>query len=394
MRLVVEADGGSRGNPGPAAYGALVRDADTGAVLAETAETIGSVTNNVAEYRGLLAGLQLAAGLDPDAEVEVRMDSKLVVEQMAGRWKIKHPDLRPLAQQASRVFPGGIAAWTWVPRERNKRADTLVNAALDGKLERVLQQPAAPAAAGAPAPVAPAPVAPAPVAPAPVAPAPAVPVPGSALPAARTDSAVTLLFLRHGRTADDVARRFSGPRGDGAGLDEVGRHQAAVVAAALSDAHVAAVVSSPLRRARETADVVAGALGLGVAVEPAFADPDPGAWDGRTSDEVRSTHPAWHAAWSVSPDVSPPDGESVRAVQARVLDGVRALVARHRGRRVLVVSHAVPIGAAVTAALEAPLTSALRLSVANGSLSVVRYPADGPPRTETVALPAGTVLPS
>ena len=388
MRLVVEADGGSRGNPGPAAYGALVRDAETGAVLAETALAIGSATNNVAEYRGLLAGLQLAAELDADAEVEVRMDSKLVVEQMAGRWKIKHPDLQPLAQQASRVFPGGVAAWTWVPRERNKRADTLVNAALDGKLDQVLAQPPAPAAAAAPPPApTPAPArTPAP-APAPAAaPAPAEP--------ARTDAAVTLLFLRHGRTADNVARRFSGPRGDGAGLDEVGRHQAAVVAAALTDARVAAVVSSPLRRARETAEVVAGALGLGVAVEPAFADFDPGAWDGRTSEEVRSAAPAWHAAWSVSPDVAPPDGESVRAVQARVLDGIRALVARHRGRRVLVVSHAVPIGAAVTAALEAPLTSALRLSIANGSLSVVRYPVDGPPRTETVALPAGTVLPS
>jgi len=408
---VVEADGGSRGNPGPAAFGALVRDAGTGAILAEAAETIGTTTNNVAEYRGLLAGLQLAAGLDPDAEVEVRMDSKLVVEQMAGRWKIKHPDLKPLATQAERVFPGGIARWTWIPRELNKRADTLVNAALDGKLAGVLQHPATPLppAAALAEPVAPVvevveqeeltrpaasrPDVPAPSTPVPTAPVAAAPVP-SAQRQSRSSLTVTLLFLRHGRTSDNVARRFSGPHGADPGLDEVGRHQAAVVAAALGDARVDAVVSSPMRRARETAEVIASALGLGVVVDPALADFDPGGWDGQTTDEVRATSPAWHAAWSVSPDVAPPDGESVRAVQARVLGGVRALVGKYAGRRVLLVSHAVPIGAAVTAALEAPLASALRLQIANGSLSVVRYPADGPPRTEAIALPGGTVLPT
>ena len=399
MRLVVEADGGSRGNPGPAAFGALVRDAATGDVLAEAAETIGTTTNNVAEYRGLLAGLQLAAGLDPAAEVEVRMDSKLVVEQMAGRWKIKHPDLKPLAARAARVFPGGIARWTWIPREQNKRADTLVNAALDGKLERVLQHPAAPLPpVPEPAPVVGQEELAPPVPPGPDAPVRSTPVPSSPVPTvqrqSRSSLTVTLLFLRHGRTSDNVARRFSGPHGADPGLDDVGRHQVAAVAAALGDARIDAVVSSPLRRARETAEVIASALGLGVVVDPALADFDPGGWDGRTTDEVRATSPAWHAAWSVSPDVAPPDGESVRAVQARVLGGIRALVESYTGRRVLLVTHAVPIGAAVTAALEAPLASALRLQIANGSLSVVRYPADGPPRTEAVALPSGTVLPT
>src|SRR3712207_8707599 len=75
-RFIVEADGGSRGNPGPAGYGALVRDAPTGKVLAERAESVGRATNNVAEYGGLVAGLQAALDLDPTADVEVRMDSK------------------------------------------------------------------------------------------------------------------------------------------------------------------------------------------------------------------------------------------------------------------------------------------------------------------------------
>ncbi len=98
--LTVEADGGSRGNPGPAGYGAVVRDADSGEVLAERYESLGTTTNNVAEYSGLIAGLESAADLAPGADVQVRMDSKLVVEQMSGRWKIKHPALLPLASRA------------------------------------------------------------------------------------------------------------------------------------------------------------------------------------------------------------------------------------------------------------------------------------------------------
>jgi ribonuclease HI len=131
-RLIVEADGGSRGNPGPAAYGALVRDAATGEVLSCEGLSIGVTTNNVAEYSGLIAGLEMARSLDAAAEVEVRMDSRLVVEQMAGRWKIKHPAMIPLARRASALRPSKVT-WTWVPRAENKAADTLVNSALDGE---------------------------------------------------------------------------------------------------------------------------------------------------------------------------------------------------------------------------------------------------------------------
>ncbi|MFI9562448.1 bifunctional RNase H/acid phosphatase [Streptomyces rishiriensis] len=129
--FIVEADGGSRGNPGPAGYGSVVIDAVTGETLVERAEYIGVATNNVAEYRGLLAGLRAARELDPSAKVRVRMDSKLVVEQMSGRWKIKHPDMKPLAAEAARVLPGGQVAYEWIPREQNKHADRLANEAMD-----------------------------------------------------------------------------------------------------------------------------------------------------------------------------------------------------------------------------------------------------------------------
>lgn len=134
-RLVVEADGGSRGNPGIAGYGALVRDPATGAVLAERAEPLGKVSNNVAEYRGLIAGLEAAALIDADAPLLVRMDSKLVIEQMAGRWKIKHEDMKKLALQARSLLNerGGPVQWEWIPRAQNKAADKLSNDGMDGK---------------------------------------------------------------------------------------------------------------------------------------------------------------------------------------------------------------------------------------------------------------------
>ena len=136
-RLVVEADGGSRGNPGPAGYGAVVRDATTGEVLAEVSESIGRATNNVAEYSGLIAGLRAAAAIARGADVEVRMDSKLVVEQMSGRWQIKHPDMRPLAATARETARAlGRVSYTWVPRSRNAHADRLANHAMDAAAKR------------------------------------------------------------------------------------------------------------------------------------------------------------------------------------------------------------------------------------------------------------------
>lgn len=131
-RLIVEADGGSRGNPGPGAYGALVRDAQTLEVLNREGLPLGVCTNNFAEYSGLIAGLEMARAIDPAAAIDVRMDSKLVIEQMAGRWRVKHPDLKPLAAAAQQLRPARVS-WSWVPREQNKAADALVNAALDGQ---------------------------------------------------------------------------------------------------------------------------------------------------------------------------------------------------------------------------------------------------------------------
>ena len=132
-RLVLEADGGSRGNPGPAAGGAVVIDPVSGEVLAEVGVWVGTATNNVAEYSGMLAGVRRALELDPDAALTIRMDSKLVVEQMMGRWKIKHPAMAELAAEARSVLSGTPVRFEWVPRLQNSRADACANQAMDAQ---------------------------------------------------------------------------------------------------------------------------------------------------------------------------------------------------------------------------------------------------------------------
>ncbi len=131
MRVTVHVDGGARGNPGPAAAAAVVHGSD-GTLLAADARTLGVASNNVAEYQGLLLGLELARGLGAN-EVEVVNDSELVAKQINGAYKVKHPAMRPLyldALSALRAF----AQWSIrsVPRAQNAQADALVNAALDG----------------------------------------------------------------------------------------------------------------------------------------------------------------------------------------------------------------------------------------------------------------------
>ena len=136
MKLIIEADGGSRGNPGPAAYGCLVKDAQTNEVLFKEGKTLGITTNNVAEYSGLVAALVAAHEIDPNAQIEVRMDSKLVVEQMSGNWKIKHENMKGLVEKARNAFAQSQVKYVWVPREDTLEADTLLNIALDAELNQ------------------------------------------------------------------------------------------------------------------------------------------------------------------------------------------------------------------------------------------------------------------
>jgi probable phosphoglycerate mutase len=347
-RFIVEADGGSRGNPGPAGYGALVRDADTGRVLAERAASVGRATNNVAEYGGLVAGLQAVLDLDPTADVEVRMDSKLVVEQMSGRWKVKHPDMQQLALQAQKLARQvGSVRYTWVPRAQNGAADALANSAMDGKpihrdaaiepvvLEDDLQ----------PSPE----------------PAPVV-------------TTVTHL-LRHGQTEHTPERRFSG-RND-LPLSRTGRAEAEAAAARAAELGIEVVVASPLRRTRETAEIVAGALGLPVTFDEDLVELDFGDIEGLTFDEAAAKHPlAARRFWS-DVTVAAPGGESVADVSARVSRARRRILSEHAGRTVLVVSHVTPIKLLLAAGMDVGAEVVHRVFLEAASFCTVTWSSDG-----------------
>ncbi|MEV7054403.1 bifunctional RNase H/acid phosphatase [Streptomyces microflavus] len=423
-RLVVEADGGSRGNPGPAGYGAVVIDAATGETLAEAAEYIGVATNNVAEYRGLIAGLTAAKALFPDAgdalRVHVRMDSKLVVEQMSGRWKIKHPDMKPLAARAAAILPPSSVTYEWIPRAQNKHADRLANEAMDaGRDGRQWEASASTAELDAPART-----------PLPDRGPPGDAVAGAAkaraaLAAARggtadagtlfevdagaseepepTDvTAVTLaseaaspqvgwaaapdlgapatfVLLRHGETLLTPEKRFSGSGGTDPELSAVGRDQAARAAlhfAALGT--VQDIVCSPLRRCRETAAAVADRLGLDVRIEDGLRESDFGAWEGLTFGEVRERYGDDLTAWLADPETAPTGGgESFTEVADRVAAARDRLTARYAGRTVLVVTHVTPIKTLVRLALEAPAQSMFRMELSAASISTVAYYGDG-----------------
>jgi len=379
--VVVQADGGSRGNPGPAGYGAVVLDAGTGAPLAERKAAIGFATNNVAEYHGLIAGLAAAAELGA-TEVRVQLDSNLVIEQMAGRWRVKHEAMRPLHRQATELAAGfDRVSYEWIPRERNRHADRLANEAMD--------------AAAASAPDTPVPDTPVPAAeraravqhrePAeaglPREPAEAVQeelpadVTGAWVPPQTTPT--RLLLVRHGVTAYSVERRFAG-RSD-LELTPDGQQQARLAAGRIAQlGPVDVLVSSPLRRTRQTAQQIADRLGLQVLIEDGMIETDFGDWDGYTYDEVRQRWPAELARWLADPAVAPPSGESFETVTRRVRRARDRILAQHTGKTVVVVSHVSPIKILVRLALDAPATALHRMFLGPASICAIDYYADGP----------------
>jgi ribonuclease H / adenosylcobalamin/alpha-ribazole phosphatase len=352
VRVIVEADGGSRGNPGPAGYGAVVFDAATREVLVERAEGIGVATNNVAEYGGLIAGLRAAAQLGAD-DVRVRMDSKLVVEQMAGRWKVKHPSLQPLALEAQRIAREfGRIGYQWIPRAQNSHADRLANEAMDAQ-------------AGKPPGKAPRAERPAPA--------------ETPRWTGATGTPTRFLLLRHGQTELSVERRYSG-RGDVA-LTPLGERQAKAAGQRIAvtagvDAETP-IVSSPLGRARQTAAAVAEATGGTVTVLDGLTETDFGAWERLTFAEAAARDADLHARWLADHTLPAPDGESFDQVHRRVRRVRDALIAEHGASTVVVVSHVTPIKSLLRMGLDAGPSLLYRLHLDLASLSVVEFYPDG-----------------
>ncbi|HET7761781.1 MAG TPA: bifunctional RNase H/acid phosphatase [Phycicoccus sp.] len=375
-RLTVEADGGSRGNPGVAGYGALVRDTDTGALLAERAEPLGTASNNVAEYRGLIAGLEAARAIDAGADVLVRMDSKLVVEQMSGAWKIKHEDMRRLALRARDVAAditaaGGSVRYEWIPRAENSAADALSNDAMDGRtIDRTFGGPSSVDEAPGP-----------PTAETPDEPAAERTLAGDPVSAflARRGTPTRVVLVRHGVTDFTAEGRLDGRGGPDPSLNATGRQQAVAAGravAALVQGHPTRVLTSSLARAVETGAAVAAALGVQPERDEDWDEQCFGVWDGRSVQDLLETELDAFGRLRDDPTFrAPGGGESHEDLVARVVPAWERVV--EGGGTSVVVCHRKPILVVLAHLLGLPHDRAWRLAAAPGSLTAVEVWGDG-----------------
>jgi probable phosphoglycerate mutase len=355
MKLIIEADGGSRGNPGLSGAGAVVIDAASGNILREISEAVGIATNNVAEYSALIFALESAFEIEPAAEIVVRMDSKLVVEQMSGRWKIKHPDMLSLGARVQQLISGKSVEFVWIPREQNVLADALANKAMDG-------EPAPTAAAGEFNHVAPS----------------SIRAPQSAVA-----EATTLIMVRHGRTALTETRKISGGDGENPDLSELGYKDAAEVAIEIARvgssgafsflAKPVVVIHSPVKRAAQTASKIAQKLGAEQVELADLREIGFGDWDGLTNEELFVGHETQYQAWRGSYDVAPPNGESLKDFDVRVNRSLDFILDKFAGKTVVVVAHVRPIRGLLRIANDASVAGYWRVDLGPASISIARF---------------------
>jgi len=316
------------------------------------------------------------------------MDSKLVVQQMTGAWKVKNETLAGLAAQARDAHPPRLVSYTWVPRKQNSAADALANQAMDtrkrvhkdheaavgqGQLDLgVVSSPAEPVRAPLP--------------------------PGAARQAGR-GAALTLVLVRHGTTAMTVAGAYSGSGVPGPSLNARGRTESALAADIVyevgrdmwRDLPIASILlTSPMIRTQETADVLGRRLGLTPQVEPGVREVDYGAWEGFPADEIERRWPGMLQAWRADPDVRAPEGESVNDVAERLRSVVGTLMDDGVDRTVVIASHLLPVRAMIGMALDAPPKAWPRIRVTPGSVSIVRFWSDFYAEVVTTGWPVDT----
>lgn len=363
MKVIIEADGGSRGNPGIAGSGTLIYNADRSQVLKKYSYVVGKATNNVAEYHGLLNGLRGAAELGA-TEVSVRMDSKLVVEQMSGRWKIKHPDMKELALECKKVASSiGSVSYDWIPRSENSHADALANKAMDALAEGAavgfleLEEPAAKTDSEEKV------------------------VETATSPAVwngATTQATRFVLLRHGQTAMSAARQYSGR--SNLELTSVGLEQARRAATFIGRrGGIDAIVASPLQRCQQTAHEVSEQLGgMPVRTIDGLIEMDFGQWDGLSFSQAHEADPELHSAWLDDSRTAPPGGESLQQVHRRVKKVREELERKYAGKTIVVVSHVTPIKSILCQALDASASMFHRMHLDLASISVAEFYSDGP----------------
>jgi probable phosphoglycerate mutase len=355
MKLIIEADGGSRGNPGISGAGAVVIDAASGSILREISEAVGIATNNVAEYKAVIFALEAAFEIDSNAEIVVRMDSKLVVEQMSGRWKIKHKDMLSLGARVQQLVAGKNVQFVWIPREQNVLADALANRAMDG-------EPAAAAAAVEFNQVAPSSI---------------------RAPQSLVAEATTLIMVRHGRTALTESRKISGGDGENPDLSELGQKDASEVATEIARvgtsgtfgflAKPVVVIHSPIKRAAQTASLIAKKLDAEQVELADLREISFGEWDGLTNEELFVGHEQQYQSWRGSYEVAPPGGESLKDFDVRVNRALDVILEKFSGKTVVVVAHVMPIRGLLRIANAADTAGYWRVNLGPASISIARF---------------------
>ena len=368
MSYLVYADGASRGNPGPAAYGAVVLD-PAGVVIAEMGENLGIRTNNYAEYQGAIAGLRYVETNFPGSEVELRMDSKLVIEQLSGRWQIKHPELRELAQEAHRVMRGLRVTLTWVPREENSLADAAGNRALDegdfGDEKELTLSAIQPKSIRAPR---------------------------------QSVEPTTVVVVRHGHTVHTESNLISGSSGEDPSLSELGFREADLAAKATSEllnrfglSAPEVVCHSPQLRTTQTAEAFARHFNVPLTPDARFKEIAFGEWEGYSMNQMETSSSQEIASWRGSMTRKPPGGESVTDLESRVLSGLDSVISQHRGQTVVIVAHMMPLRAIARRALDAGPAVSWGLNFSPASVSIYRF--FGNSLTETFVINACEHLP-
>ncbi len=345
--IICYADGASRGNPGLASYGAVIYQDDLEVVRLNG--TLGIATNNFAEYSGVIAILQYLNEHFPHIPAVIRMDSKLVVEQLSGRWKIKSPDMGQLAIKARGLIQGRDVRFEWIPREQNSVADALANLALDApgeedaEPELALHQP-------------------------------------KSIRAPRQRVEPTVVFaIRHGHTESTESGLISGSQDDPS-LSELGFAEAKAVAAVLPELArrfdldlPELVFHSTQLRATQTAGEVAASLRAPTIPSDRLREISFGEWERLSMGELEREINKEISLWRGSMTQRPPGGESVSDLEARVGEQLFEAIRENPGKSIAIVAHMMPMRAIARQALKASADLSWSLQFQPASVSIYRF---------------------
>lgn len=348
--IFVYCDGASRGNPGPAAFGVHIED-ESGNTIADFGEGLGYQTNNYAEYQGIIAALRYLTSTEY-RDITIRLDSKLVVEQLSGRWKVKSPDIRELVIEASELLGAFNVELQWIPREQNSAADALANRALDQGDFQTIE--ASLELSGI--------------------------QPRSIRAPRQTNEPTTLVVIRHGSTAQTEANLIAGGDTQGPELSPLGLQEAEAAAGAISPLlekfglpPAEIIIHSPLVRTQQTAAAIGKSLGLDLAADERLREIQFGNWDGLSMTELEIDSSAELAKWRSAIDFAPPAGESVSDLSKRVESIAQELISAHQGKTVVIITHMMPARGIARFAQKSSMDTYWNLNLAPCGISVYRF---------------------